>query len=282
MIFFFWFNWASYGNPLQLSGTLSQATAIDDAGKPIGFDLNKAIQSGDKHQAQELLHDSTNKSAASSGRDKTAVGFFKTRAMLNGFYMHFISPDRGMIWFTPVLFFGILGFVFLYRRNRKIINLMIAIAGVNILLYSMWGDPYGGWAFGSRYLVPVYALLGIGVAEFCARFRTSYLILGAFVLIATYSLWVNVLGAITSSRNPPKVEVLTLEKISGHQEKYSYDRNLQFLHEHGSKSFVFDTYASRLMSPEQYHAMLTTLIFAMLISLLGMSAFEKELYAHDE
>src|SRR3989344_8895296 len=145
LAFFVWFNVASYGNPAQLSGTLPRVKAIDQFGKPT---LPAVIGTEKK---EELLQPQTQL------REKTAVGFFKTRNLLNGFYTHFVSPDRGIIWFAPVVLMGSYGAFLLYKRNPSLCSLLLAVSGVNILLYSMWGDPWGGWAFGSRYLIPSYA-----------------------------------------------------------------------------------------------------------------------------
>ena len=41
-------------------------------------------------------------------------------------------------------------------------NVLVATVVINLLLYSMWGSV-GGWALGRAYLIPSYAILGIGI-----------------------------------------------------------------------------------------------------------------------
>ena len=130
----------------------------------------------------------------------------------------------------------------------------------NILLYAMWGDPWGGWAFGSRYLIPSYALLSIMTAYFLTKHAGKTLVLLIFTLVAFYSISVNTIGALTSNRNPPQVEVLSLEALSGKQEKYSFDRNVDMLRSNKSKSLFFQTVGNRYLSAWEYYLSISLLL----------------------
>ncbi len=238
IILFLWFNQASYGNAFQLSGTLPSAKAVQNT------------------------HDLASISAAQNeGDKKSAIGFFKTRSILNGLYIHFISPDRGIVYYAPVILFGILGFALSLKKKVKMVPLLAAIVGANILLYSMWGDPWGGWAFGSRYLIPSYAILSIFVGLLLTYWSKKIWFLVIFVLVAFYSIAVNALGAITTSAVPPQLEVLNLEKISGQIQKYSFDRNWQFLTTGHSKSFVYQTFLQNYLSPLEFYQILLFSLF---------------------
>src|SRR3989338_9080967 len=92
VILFLWFNQASHGNPLKLSGTLPRVLTIDESGKP----------------AQKPLNLSQEKNPANQDTKKSAIGFFQTRNLLNGFYIHIFSPDRGIIFYAPVILLGLL------------------------------------------------------------------------------------------------------------------------------------------------------------------------------
>jgi len=272
-IFFMWFNYESYGNAFQLPGTVKSVQEIDEQGNPT---ISKLLQNAGDLSEKELTSSQEENLSASPKKKKTATGFFKTRNLLNGFYIHLISPDRGIGRFAPVILFGIFGIFYLYKVNYKIANLLVAVIGANLLLYSMWGDPWGGWAFGSRYLVPTYALLGIGVALAITKFRKNYLFITFFVLAMSYSVWVNSLGAITTNRNPPQTEILALEKLSGREEKYTYMRNWEVLKNGRSKSFVFQTKAKDYVNAIQYHQIIySSIIFLVLIMILFFSFGEK-------
>lgn len=258
LLFFLWYNNAAYGNPFQLSGTLQSVKAIDENGQPVTA-AKLANQQGSIFSQQDLT------------RKKTATGFFKTRNMLNGFITHFISSDRGILWFTPVMLVGIAGLALLYSTHKKEGSLITAIVGINVLLYSMWSDPYGGWAFGSRYLIPSYAMLAVGCSLVLTQFRKNYLFLLLFSLIFIYSIFVNSLGAITTSKNPPKVEAIALSRVSGINEKYTFERNYDYLITNGSKSFVWNSYLRNSMSAFTFYILIAgsiTVISASLLILL--------------
>lgn len=261
LVFFLWFNNASFGNPIQLSGTLQ---TIKDVNK-------KGIYKSDIEGFQPSLE-------KIQGKEKTAIGFFKTRNLTNGLYLHFLSPDRGIIFYTPVMLFGVIGMVLAIRRRIYMTSLLVAIIGANILLYSLWGDPWGGWAFGSRYLIPSYAILSIFIALFLTFWRKKYFLMPIFAAVAFYSVAVNTLGAITTSAIPPQVEVLELEKLSGIVQKYTYERNWDYLLSGHSKSFVYQVFLKNYISTFQFFMILTISIssFIALLLILNMLQAPKE------
>ncbi len=248
ILFLLWFNLMSFDNPFQLSGTLKTVRDFDQTSL-----YNPTIQGIQPNLEQKF------------GSRKTAIGFFSTRNLTNGFYLHFLSPDRGILYFTPVLFFSIIGAAIAYKKRLILCQTLIAIIGISVLLYSMWADPWGGWAFGSRYLIPSYAIAAIFIAIFLSslsRNWKSFLGLILFFILFCYSVFVNTLGAITSSANPPQVEVLSIEKLSGKEEKYTFLRNWQYLLAGNSKSFVFRSYAQNYMNSLQFFYILMIVILA--------------------
>lgn len=254
LILFGYYNFHAYGNPWQLPGTLQTVSQIDEDGYPV----TKSFYEGQEKKTVE----------------KTAVGFFKTRNLYEGFYVHFLSSDRGVLFFTPVILLGIIGLCVLYRRQTGVVALFLAIIGGNVLLYSMWGDPWGGWAFGSRYLIPSYALLAIALPFGFSLTRLRSVFVGVFVLLFLYSSWVNTLGAVTSNANPPQIQVLAIEQQSGHEEKYTFFRNWEFLHGEyqsvGSKSFVYQVWAKQYFSaPHYFWFVYMQVLIIFFVTLLG-------------
>lgn len=246
LLFFGWFNKESYGNPLQLGGTVSTVKALDEKGNP----------STPEDAGTENLEHFTDPGK----QDKQAVNFFMTRNLLNGFYIHLLSPDRGMLYYAPVMLLGIFGIFYFYRKNGSLAALLLSIIGVNILLYSMWGDPWGGWAFGSRYLIPTYAMLAIFLGFALMNLNKYLLFTVIFLVTFIYSVGVNTVGAITSNRNPPQIEVLGLEKLSGMEQKYTFDRNFDMLDVNKSKAFIFNLVGYKYLTAWQYYFMLVLLI----------------------
>lgn len=245
LILFLWFNQASYNNPLQLSGTVRSVQQIDVNGKP-----STSVKTNPE-DLERLFN---------TKRDDSALSFFNTRSALNGLYILLISPDRGVIVFTPIIVLGVIGLVILGRQNTKIALLTTSIAAINLTLYALWGDPWGGWAFGSRYLIPGYAMLAIGIAILLntTTIRSRIIFIIVIAAISSYSIFVNTSGALTSSANPPKVEVLALEKLSGREEKYTYARNLDYLKSDQSKSFLFQTFFNQHLSAWSYYLIIAS------------------------
>jgi hypothetical protein len=242
ILFFCWANVMSYGKPLQLAGALERPQKINANGKP--------VLASEKHKLLNQTNSSTQKN---SEYHVNVITYFVNRNIMNGFYIHFISPDRGMIVYTPVMVFAIIGIIIAWKRNIPFLQLLIAISGVNIILYSMWGDPWGGWAFGSRYLIPSYAIFSIFIAIALTYLRKNIFFLTFFLLVLIYSISINTMGAITSSTNPPQVEIAGLEKRSGIKQEYTFMKNAQFLSSGRSKSFVFQIFASRYITAWNYY-----------------------------
>ncbi len=261
--FLLWFNNASYSNPFQLSGTVATARYIADSNTPdpnVKFVENSKFSVGPNEEIE---------------KDKNAVGFFKTRNLMHGLYIHTLSPDRGIIYFAPVILFGIWGMFTLYVNNPNVFSMLLGVVFVNVALYSMWGDPYGGWAFGSRYLIPTYAIFGIFIAQTLDVLRKNYLLLALFFVTLVYSVLVNSLGALTTNANPPKEEIAALEKVSGFPQKYSFDRNVEYLVNQGTKSFAYQAIFKSKMDPVLYYSMVVSLIISAQFAVLMLNIISK-------
>lgn len=219
VLFLLFFNQLSYGHAFRLSGTVPRSTA--------GLETLSA-----EDKLAYSHYEAEDKAA------KTVVAFFNSRDLLNGFLVHLISPDRGVVFYAPAVLIGILGAVIAYRKNLRGTILLINLASLNLVIYSLWGDPWGGWAFGSRYLIPAYGVLAVFLSLFLTYCRPKALILPVFLVILGYSLAVNTLGALTSSKNPPRVEILALEKMTNKEEKYTFARNFDYLAQKGVKALA--------------------------------------------
>jgi hypothetical protein len=265
LIFFTWFNKSSYGNPLQFSGTVASVKALDENGNPAVPD-NQKIEN-----VSEFVDTSKQK--------KDAVSFFDTRDVLNGVYIHLISPDRGVVFYTPVMLLGVLGLFLLNKNEPKKTVVLIFVSGITFLLYSMWGDPWGGWAFGSRYLIPVYSLLSIGIAELASVYRKKLLFILLFLPIFGYSAYVNTAGALGTLANPPQVEVLFLESQTKTIQKYTYDRSIDYIKAGKTKSVVYNSIFKDSISLYSYFISITTLITLVGTSLVLIPYILEKRYA---
>lgn len=251
---FLWFSSVSYHNPWQFSGTVASVREIGPDGSPAWQPSAVAPKTNSDTFAPP----------PPPTPHKSALNFFNPRNLLNGLYIHLLSLDRGVLVYTPVILLGLIGLGSLLPSHRLAAQTLMSIALINLVLYSLWGDPWGGWAFGSRYLIPAYALGGIGLGFLVDRFRRSLVFLFIFSALLAYSLLVNTLGAITLIGVPPKVEVSALESLSGRLERYSFDRNFEHLLTNNSKSFVFQAWAKFYLSALDYY--LLVLAFPSILS----------------
>jgi hypothetical protein len=207
--------------------------------------------------------------------NKTAVGFFHEQAMPNGFFVLLFGNERGLFFFSPLFLFSILGIVYALRKKeardaRYIVP--IALIAVNIFLYASWGDPWGGWAYGPRYLIasmPWLALF-VGVALSRGRFIVLKKIL-AFILFL-FSSAVALLGALTSNAIPPKSEALLLPL-----QTYNFLHSIPFLQDNKSGSFMYTTYFSHDLTLVGYFILLYG--FVALVALITLCMTNKKHHA---
>ena len=249
-----WFNYQSYGNPLQINSTVATVKAIDDQGHP-----TTPRELGTSNAQQFLQPNQQNKSVAN---------YFDSRNLLNGLFIHLFSRERGVLVFTPVMFLGIAGACVLVKDRPDKLALILSVVGLNLTLYSLWDDPWGGWAFGSRYIVPSYAMMGILIAIALTKLNRNRLFMGVFAVALVYSLSVNTLGALTTSANPPQAEAASLSQISGHEEKYSWDRDWDYLRTSGTQSILYRAVGSKVVQPMEYYALFATGLSAACLLLL--------------
>ena len=112
----------------------------------------------------------------------------------------FISPSRGLVFFSPVLLFGLVGGVLAWKvpRYRPLIPLQVATA-LLILVASKWYDWWGGSTYGYRSIVdtaPFFALLMIPVIERVVANHRMRMLFGALLI---WSIAVQFVGAYSYS-----------------------------------------------------------------------------------
>jgi len=198
---------------------------------------------------------------------------FDTRHSLNGFYILIASNERGIFYYSPVLLFGLLGLFIAFKNERlqKYALIAISIIGVNLLSYSMFGDPWGGWSFGPRYLIPATALLCLFIGVALDRYKKNIFILLAFLSLSLYSVCVSTLGTITTSSIPPKQEAENLITPI----PYTYIYNWNLLKANISGSYVFNSALYKNVSTLQFYYMLSALSFSSILVGVILLQFSK-------
>lgn len=235
---FCWLNRQIYGNPWQLAGTVASAKAIDAQGRPTEPEVELALKIT---RAETKIE------------NKRVIDWFLSRNLRQGFQTLLLGPDRGtVVYALAVSILGAGGLVIMEREKNKRLAVILGIIGINIVFYAMWGDPWGGWAFGARYLIPAYALLGVATAVFLEKTKDQRAAVIALLLLFVYSAWVNTAGAISSSANPPLPEVLNLEQISQREEKYTVWRNIDEIKTGRVKAAIYVNTSVKQLGGEGY------------------------------
>lgn len=199
---------------------------------------------------------------------------FDTRLQLNGLYILLLSNERGVFYYSPILLVGVLG-LFIAARNSKYKEgciLFVSVIGMNILLYSMFGDPWGGWAFGPRYLIPASALLSAGIGIAVWRFVRNPIFLPVFFILLFYSVGVSFSGALTTNAMPPKGEALNLITPI----PYTYEYNFQFIDKNQSGSLIYNLVFNSLFKLRAFLYTLAIMFVLLVSSLYAMVFFKKE------
>ncbi|MDO8658213.1 MAG: hypothetical protein Q7K55_05720 [Candidatus Levybacteria bacterium] len=176
--------------------------------------------------------------------------FYNTRKQLNGFYVLFVSNERGWLYYSPIVVIGILGFIYSLRKKetKTLVILAVSIILFCFVSYASFGDPWGGWSFGSRYLIPASALICAGIGVAIQKYKKNLLFILIFLVLLVYSVSVNSLGAMTTSAIPPKVEAIELSTPI----PYTYEYNLNLMEENRSSSLLYNIFFYNITSFRGY------------------------------
>lgn len=186
------------------------------------------------------------KARPESGRE--AVGALNTRNMLEGFHSFIVSQDRGLLVYTPVVVLALFG-IGVLKRERKVVEIFLVMTPLTCLvLYTMFGDPYGGWAFGSRYIIAVLPQLCLLAAVGLDRFHKKLLIKLLYTIVFLYSAGVCLLAPLTTNVIPPFVEARYVGL------KYDYRFNITMLNKNEVNSLLYRLVFSKHLTGWQYYA----------------------------
>jgi hypothetical protein len=214
-------------------------------GQIIGRSSDKFVIQAEEAQMQPVLE----KTRVAPFSQPLIATPFSTREQLQGLYILLFSDERGWLYYSPVVLFGFIG-LWLMSRNKKssILSVIFAIILIDILIYSMFGDPWGGWAFGPRYLMPATALACIFIGIAVNNFLRNFLFVTVFFILLSYSVRINTLGAVTTNAIPPKMEAINLNKPL----PFTYKYNFQLINNGFSSSLFYNVFLKNKISPRIY------------------------------
>ncbi len=246
-----YYNYVNFGSPLRVSGSLTGAKTIQEHNL-----LNTSQGQKEIQQIQQT---------------KEPLTFFHEETIPRSFSIMLFSRDRGLFLYSPIFMLGILGLYLLRKQINLEWGILIATALCILFLYSSWDDPWGGWAYGPRYLIPSMSILSLFIGLWLQNSKHNIIAgLITFILFA-YSCAIALLGALTTNQVPPKVEADYLHM------KYNFLLNLGYLKDSRSGSFFFNQFASAHMSLIQYFLIIySVLMLIVFILLFIVPRFEKQ------
>ncbi len=115
-----------------------------------------------------------------------------------GLYVLLLSNTRGLLYFSPIVLFGIAGLFLAYRRYPIEVSVIFSLILYVIIFYAKKYESHGGAAFGPRYLVPILLVLGIGFGWILENITRSNLAQGALIITGVWSFLTSFLGSFYS------------------------------------------------------------------------------------
>lgn len=209
-----------------------------------------------------LTSDNSDQQLADLSSKKNVVNFFSEDKLPFGFFTLLFSRDRGLFLFSPILLLGIIGLFMVLRKLNIEHGVMVGLILVNLMLYSSWGDPWGGWAFGPRYLIPSMAILSIYVGVFLNQIKYKFFGKLIFFVLFAYSSAIALLGALTTNAVPPKIEADYLHT------GYNFLYNWKFFKANRSGSYIYNNFLSDKLSLLQYAEIILGIIALIVIVFL--------------
>lgn len=118
------------------------------------------------------------------------------------------SPNKGIVWFSPVVVVALAGWAGFWRATRSLALLVLLWSGMVVVLYGGWFMWWGGWSYGPRYLLPLIPLLLLPLVWYPQSKAAN-----TFLLLAgVWGFVVNGLGAVVDFNLP--LVLLAQEGIS--------------------------------------------------------------------
>ena len=245
-----YFNYTHFGSPLKVSGSIT------------GYKDIKEKKLLEKKGGQEEIKKISEK--------KGPVSFFKEENVINGMNTLLFSSDRGLLFYSPIFFLAFLGILFSLGTISTEKTVLLSLIGANFFLYSSWGDPWGGYAYGPRYLIPSMAMLSLFIPVWITKARHTISAKLITALLFIYSAAIALLGVLTTNAVPPKIEAIYFHV------PYNYLVNIRYLLDNKSSSFLYNYVFKHTVSLTDYYwILLGTVLFIFLFILFILPRIDK-------
>jgi len=95
---------------------------------------------------------------------ETFSTFFPT-----GLFGLLLSPSHGVLWFSPPIILALAYVARFHRRHPQLCFVVFATVAIKIFVFAKWWNWFGGWNWGSRFLLPVVPLVMLALLDPLSR-----------------------------------------------------------------------------------------------------------------
>lgn len=88
-----------------------------------------------------------------------------------GLFGLLFSPAHGVLWFSPPLAIALAYALRFHGRHPRLCFVVFATFLVKLFVFAKWWNWFGGWCWGSRFLLPVVPLAMLALLEPLSRWR---------------------------------------------------------------------------------------------------------------
>ncbi len=198
---------------------------------------------------------------------KKPINVLNLKIAIRGLKVLLIDYDKGLFIFSPIFVLGILYIIRVVKTPLSVRHVLLFTFIANVFVYSIFSDPWGGWAFGPRYLIPSMSILSIFSVEWLLMkinlFRKTL-----FFILYIFSSTVALSGAVTTNLIPPSTEF-----ASSQVEYYSFLQNFHLIFTDKVSSFVYKSFFHVFISGQIYFLFLV--IFSLVLCFYFLTAISK-------
>ena len=129
------------------------------------------------------------------GGYKSLTVEFTFNEFFTRFFGLLISPNRGLLIFSPVLIFSIINlFVIKNEQYKPVYILLYTVTCCYLIFYSTYPNWFGGWSFGYRFLLDIMPFLVILLVPVVLKYIRKLIFLIFFMILLLYSVFVQIGG----------------------------------------------------------------------------------------
>ncbi len=111
-----------------------------------------------------------------------------------GLYGLILSPGKGLLWYTPLLFAALAAWPAFFKRHRSEALLAAAVVAINVVFYAPWYLWWGGHGWGPRFLVTILPFAALPLVEALEAAKRSRFVAIGVAALAAVSVAVQILG----------------------------------------------------------------------------------------